>query len=378
MISYEEIQKWLKWISDLKISNHFKEISNFFFHPNKFWTHYDSLLNKDRVIQLTTYASLYILIFLLSTANHCFWDGMHVLLMELLGILPFVLCVVLAVVVAQFSIPDKAIINKSILLCIYSYCLFIPFQILFLSLFYNSENYLFYALACVVSIIAEIFVVLVSLRIFVDSIKGKIVYICAVLCFFTILDLSMDKLGFVSKSSNFKDVVTQERFELGKSIKNPYTIPTHVISHENEAIFYLYSSPIDSIAVHKYSEELYFEELNTDIDSLLRIIPRTRYKTNREFFTSMYIIKKQIKYINDNKSYEANPVIKRDTIWHDKNTLTCIEYREFSPDCSRMNRDILELDIKYSTTFENAQKIGYLRCLYRPYVIWKLFTNKAD
>ena len=378
MISYEETQKWLNWIRDLKISNHIKEISNFCFHPSVFWLHYDSLSNKDRVVQLLTYSSLFVIIFLLSNANPSFGEGVHILLMELLGIFPFILCVVLSVIVAHLSFPEKAIISKSILLCIYSYCLFIPFQILFLSLFHNCENYLFYAIACLVSIIAEFFVITISLRIFVNSTKRKIVYICSVLCLFTILDFSMDKLGFVSKSINFTDVITQERFDLGKSIKNPYTIPTHVISHRNEVIFYLYCSPVDSVATHKYSEELFFAELKTDIDSLLRIIPRTKYKTNREIFNSTYILKKQINYIHDNKLYIANPLIKRDTIWHDNNTITSLEIREFSPNCSRMNNDILNLDIKYSTTFDNVQKIGYLRCLYRPYIIWKLIMNKTD
>lgn len=376
--SYDDIQKWLKWFCELNIYNHFKEIFNFFFHPMIFWTHYDKMSAKDKIVQFITYAGIYIIIFLLcGTYSHAV-DSIKVLLTELLSIIPFVLCIVLSIVFAQIPNIKNESISRCVLLGVYSYLIFIPFQILFLTLFYNSENYLFYAIACIVSIVAEIYMILVSLRMFIGSKKRKIIYVCAILSLFTIVDLSMDKLGFVSRSTNNTDIIAQERFELGKSIKNPYMIPTHVVSNNGEVIFYLYSSPIDSVAEHKYSEKIYFEELKSDIDSIIQIIPKTKYKTNHDFFNSLYILKKSINNVHTNKLYKNNPIIKNDTIWHDKYTYTSIDIREFSTECSQLNTDILRKEIQYQTTFENAQKVWYLRCLYHPYILYKVYKDMTE
>lgn len=53
--SYDDIQKWLKWFCELNIYNHFKEIFNFFFHPMIFWTHYDKMSAKDKIVQFIHY-----------------------------------------------------------------------------------------------------------------------------------------------------------------------------------------------------------------------------------------------------------------------------------------------------------------------------------
>lgn len=376
--SFDEIQKWLKWLYSLKIFDFIKEIWNFFFHSNIFWKHYNSSSTKNKVLQTTTYVVMFIMIVFLCIPNVQIKESIKVLLTELLGIFPFVLCVLLSTVFALCGSSPKDFIGRILILGVYSYCLFIPLQILFLILFNHSENYLFYAVACLISIIAELYIVIIPCSIFIKTKKGKFIYVITILCAFTLLDFSMDKLGFVSQNKNFTDIITQERFELGKSIRNAYTIPTHVISHNAQVLFYLYGSPIDSVCNHKYSEADYFAELKSDIDSLLQIIPRTKYKTNRDIFNSMYVVKKKINSIHNDKSYLSNPIITRDSIKYGTGIITGLEIREYSPECLRMNSEILNSDIQNSTTFENVQKVWYLRCIYRPYILFKLIRNNIS
>ena len=159
-----------------------------------------------------------------------------------------------------------------------------------------------------------------------------------------------------------------ERYKLGQSVKNAYDIPTHVCSHNNgKDVFYLYSSPIDSVSSVKYEKpEEYIKILKEDMDSLKAIESRCLFKTNKEFFSKMYDLKKDVLYVHETKLYKRSPVIKESVIRYDSIVVDIITYQEFNRDISNENDRLLEQEIIWTKQYREAFSTNYIGYLWHP------------
>ena len=365
-MSYDEIHKWWDAATGWKIHSHLRSIVDFYFHPVVFWKNYDELLMKDKVVQFVTYVSLCVLILFCLQVIPTIHQGAGMVLMDLLRLFPYFLSILIALILSHIGSHQNNLISKGIVFATYLYLLFVPIQVLFLLIFRHSENYLFYSAALFVTIVIDIYVMIVPCMAFLNNGKSRIVYVFTWILFISICDVLYIKYDIRDSNEAFADVITEERYELGNLISNPYLIPTAVITDTSGmALGYLYCTPVDTVARLGEDDQKYFEKLERDIDSLVCIIPRAEYKINRDFFKKMCELKKCILYIYQTRKYLSNPIEEK------KNTSArVVECRAFSKECSEMNRDLLQQDVRYQQKYERATRVCYIRYLYRPYLLW--------
>ncbi len=370
-MSFDEIHKWWDVAIGQKVHLHLQSVADFYFRPVVFWKNYDGLLTKDKVVQFITYVFIFVLILFCCEMVSSIHQGVKVVLMDLMRLFPYFLCVLIALILSHIGSLPSNLISKGLVFVAYLYLLFIPIQVLFLLIFRYSENYLFYSVALLVSIVIDIYVMVVPCMAFLGNWKSRLVYILIWVLLISMCDVLYVKCDIRDSNEAFADVITEERYELGISISNPYLIPVTVITDTGGmALGYYYCTPVDTEATLGEEDQKYFAQLERDIDSLVCIIPRAKYKINRDFFKGMYDLKKCILFVNQNRKYLSNPV--EDT---KKTSRGLLEYRVFSKECSEMNRNLLQEDVRYQQKFERAKRVCYIRYLYRPYLLWKYVEN---
>ena len=371
-MSFDEIHKWWDAATGWKIHSHLRSIVDFYFHPVVFWKNYDELLMKDKVVQFVTYVSLCVLILFCLQVIPTIHQGAGMVLMDLLRLFPYFLSILIALILSHIGSHQNNLISKGIVFATYLYLLFVPIQVLFLLIFRHSENYLFYSAALFVSIVIDIYVMIVPCMAFMNDWKSRIVYVLTWILLISMCDVLYIKFDIRDSNEVFVDVITEERYELGNSISNPYLIPTAVITDTSgKALGYYYSTPVDTVATLGEDDQKYFGNLERDIDSLTCIIPRAKYKINRDFFKEMCELKKCILHINHTRKYLSNPIEET------KNTgIRVVEIRAFSMECSEMNCNLLQKDISYQQKYERATRVCYIRYLYRPYLLWNYIESQ--
>lgn len=370
-MSFDEIHKWWNVAIGQKVHLHIQSVADFYFRPVVFWKNYDELPTKDKVVQFVTYTLAFVLILFCCEIVSTIHQGVSVVLMELLHLFPYFLCVLLALIFSCIGSFQRILISKGLVYVTYLYLLFIPIQVLFLLIFKYSENYLFYSVALSVSIVIDVYVMVVPCLAFLNNWKSRVIYVLAWIFLMSICDVLCIKYDIKDSNEAFADVITEERYELGISISNPYLIPVAVITDaDGMALGYYYCTPIDTVATLGEDDKKYFAQLERDIDSLVCIIPRAKFKINRDFFKGICDLKKCILHVNHNRKYLSNPV--------EKTKMTSrglIEYRVFSKECSEINHNLLQQDIRYQQRYEQAKLVCYIRYIYHPYLLWKYIES---
>ena len=367
MMSFDEIQKWWHAAIGRKVHLHLQSIVDFYFRPVLFWKNYDKLPTKDKVVQFVTYTYVFVLILFCCEMVSTISRGVSFVLMDLLRLFPYFLCVLFALIFSCIRSFQGNLISKGLIFVIYLYLLFIPIQVLFLLIFRYSENYLFYSVALLVSIVIDVYVMVVPCLAFLNNWRSKVVYVFSWILLISICDVLYINYDIRDSNEAFADVITEERYELGLSISNPYLIPVAVITDTGgKALGYYYCTPVDTVATLGKDDQKYFAQLERDIDTLVCIIPRAKYKINRDFFKGMCDLKKCILHVDLNRKYLSNPVeeIKQ-------TSSGVIEYRVFSKECSKINHNLLQQDLRFQQKYEQAKLVCYIRYLYRPYLLWK-------
>lgn len=371
LLKYDEIEKWWNAIVNLKVHQHVACIMKFYFHPSVFWKRYDKLSSRDKAIQFGTYATLFVIILLCCGVIEDVYEGIKVLLMELLRLSVYWVSIILALIVATRSFQKK-VVEKGVIFGIYLYLLFIPIQVIFLLIFKNSEAYLFYALALLVSIVIDVYIIVVPCMAFLTRKRDKWIYVLAWMALISLADFFYIKYEIKDSDLLNRDVIAQERYDRGKNIQTGYKIPAAVVSTPDGAhTRYLYQTPIDTIATLIENDAEYFRQLEADVDTLANIIPSMEYRMNQDFYDYAYNLKKHILYVYKNCTYRRNPVIKRrDTEYG------VVEYRVFSDECAEMNYKLLSMETKYHEKFERVKSVNYMRLLYRPYILWTYIDSR--
>ena len=192
------------------------------------------------------------------------------------------------------------------------------------------------------------------------------------LLFLNIFDGIFAFSGFrAPHNENYDDILIEERFDLGQSLKSGYDIPSHVCTWESSGkTWYLYSNPLDSIASKKNQDDnKYFKDLKEDIDSLNGIINRCRYNSNKDFFRSLILLKKEILYVHEKQTYKTNPIIKVEEIYSDSILIDRILFRDYSNTIVLKNYELLEFEIDSKKQYEKATKTLNLFYILHPVLI---------
>lgn len=366
-------QKVKKW----DVLGHIRRIKDLLLHPRRFWQEYEKTPIKGKLIQFVAYAALFALtIWLVADDSLSFADLVKVIAMEVASLFVFVAILYLAN--STVKKDWRGLLFYVVFCCYVKFICIIP-QLIAFKAYYQSEAPLLLGVAAFVSIAAELIIIIYPAYICQNSKKNIFLAILISVLLLNLYDSFYIITGFSRPSNpNYENVIARERYELGKSIKNAYDIPSFAVSSErNKDVWYLYSNPTDSVASLKFNDKgHFFEDLTEDIDSLKFLSGRCRFKTNRIFFDEMYQLKKGILYVHETKSYENAPVCKQTDIMIDSVIVDRIYYRKFNREIEEENASLMKQEIKEAEQYEMAISTFYIGALWHPVLFVKqLYDN---
>lgn len=372
----------------IKLVNHLSYISLFLTQPAKFWRNYNRLPKKQKIIQYFLYACFFLLVFWISSSAIVSYRAMlKVLLIEIASMIPYIIVVWLSLLLSK-SYRNGSAFVRSFVLCSYAKFLIVPFELIGLLLYVYTESVVYIGLAALVTLIAEIYV-LVSPFTFINSdnpLNSKLIYLGYAFVLVNIIDIFFIVSGFDwPRQDNLRDRITEERYEQTKSIQNPYLIPIYVCLGEKSGTqYYLYSQPNDNKARKDSMEDSeYYRVLQADIDSLKVISNRCRFAVNRDFFNSLYQVKKRIQYIHQHNLYDSNPIVKETVFMYNDIEVDKLRYLIFDEEVKRAIIQLFERDITLSKHYQIAistQHLGYLWHIasFGQYIGYKSALNESE
>lgn len=377
----EKLESFFGKMKDWGILRHILKIPNMLLHPRRFWMDYNLMSTQDKFIQFTTYGALFALaIWLVSYESLSIVDLIKIIAMEIAALFVYVVIISLANVIVK---REWSNLWFFVVFCCYTKFICLIPALLALRSYYETETPLLMSLSILISMVAELIILIYSSYV-CQKTKRKV--FGAILLSVFILNI-YDSVFIITDlprpiSTNYENSIIKERFELGKSIKNAYEIPTYVLSWEKSGdICYLYSNPTDTIASRKFDDtERFFEDLAEDIDSLKVITKRCKFNTNKKFFDEMYSLKKGIKYVHDTKSYKYSPILKQKDVMLDSIVVDRLYYREFNKELKEINDKLLIQEVKEAEQFAMAYSINNFGALWHPvlFINWlkKIKTNE--
>lgn len=373
MCKLSDIKDVFGFFNELNIWRYLKDIGYFVFSPRKFWENWDGYSTKERYIQGTLYGTIALLILLCTGIGDTWSDRVGVLLLNFFVSMPFFLCVLLSAYITMSNRTHDAIV-KIIVFCVYMFFIVTSLQTPFFKAYVKAENYLYLALANGVSILAEYYLLFIPMYVFEPKIRRRVYYVIAMIVSMSLIDIAATKLEFYSSSmcpEIATDFITKERYELGQSLRAPYVVPQYAITFNKSGDTQLtYVGPNDMEITEKISTSEYIEALYDDMDSLQVISKRARFRTNKEFFNAVYSVKRECLKTYETKSYLANKTLYRKILIYNDNPVDSLDVRYFNEECIVANNQLFQKDMNYSNAYSNAMGVLYLRCLYRPYILY--------
>lgn len=376
---FEQIILFLKKVSEWGVLQHISKIYDMLVHPRRFWQTYDRMSLNDKLMQFATYAALFAsFLWLMSYSRPTSGELLKVLIIEISTIIPYILIAYLANSIVKKDWSRFMFFCVSC--CYIKFICLIP-ELVFLRTYYETETPLMMAIVAFIPIIVELLNFVLPAIVYQTSKRKIIIAVLLSIAFLNIYDGVFVFTGWPRpRVGSSENLITKERYKLGQSVKNAYDIPTHVCSHNNgKDVFYLYSSPIDSVSSVKYENpDEYIKILKEDIDSLKAIEGRCLFKTNKEFFSKMYDLKKDVLYVHETKSYKRYPVIKESVIKYDSIVVDIITYQEFNRVISNENDRLLEQEIIWTEQYREAFSTNYIGYLWHPILFFTSVYKKDD
>ena len=369
LLDLKKLEEFWNKAKEWGIFKHIQKLPDMLCHPRHFWQEYQLMSVRDKVIQFLTYGALFaVFICLASSESLSIVEIARIITLETVSIIAYVIIISLANILVKRDWHDLWLF---VVFCCYTkYICVIP-QLLALRAYYEFETPVFMGIAALIAVLTELMIVIYPAYIWQNT-KRKILYAI----FLSVLFLNLYDGFFIisglprSKSSNYDNIIMKERFELGKSIRNAYDIPSYVVSSDHSKDeWYLYSNPVDTVASLKFADtEQFIAVLSQDIDSLKAISSRCRFKTNREFFNEMYMLKRGILYIHETKQYKNSPIYKETDVMMDSIIIDRIYYRLFDKDVTDLNAKLLKQELKEDEQFSMAFYVRYLGALWHPFL----------
>lgn len=346
----------MNWISNTKeffiiikewnLAQYFIVLKDFYFHPKRFWNKYNRLSSKNKTYQFLTYFAIFVIV-ILGFKGYTIANFFRLLTQ----VVSLTLITTILFVGFYLSKTDtKGIKNIVIYSCYYLFLLF-PLELIFWTAYEITGDYHVLFIHNIVYVLLDLFLWFVPVFIFITDWKKRIITILTI--FITLNTAEVVIYPMRSNDSPFThNYIGEERYELGKTIKNAYVIPYCVVTNKNNTdLFYLYSGPTDSIA-WKVDTKQYFEDLEKDMDLLKIISKQCEYDENKIFFSRLFEIRRGIAYCHQNQQYSNK--IAKETIVADSEgrELDRYIYRLFNEDIMVLNNELLETDVRDAEAYK--------------------------
>lgn len=340
------IREFVTLIKEWNLTQHFVALKDFYFRPKRFWNKHNRLSSKNKTIQFLTYFAIFVCITLgfkgYTIAN----------LFKLLSqIVSLTLIIVVLFVGFYLSKTNKKNIKNIVIYgCYYLFLLF-PIELIFWTAYEITGDYHILFIHNVIYVLLDLYLWFAPAFVFITDWKKRIITIITIFIALNIAEVVIYPMRR-NDTPFTHNYIGEERYELGKTIKNAYIIPYCVVTNKsNTDLFYLYSGPTDSIA-WSIDTKQYFEDLEKDIDLLKTISEQCEYDENKIFFSRLFEIRRGIAYCHQNHQY-SNKITKEtvvaDTTGRELDRYT---YRLFNEDIIEFNNELLEIDIRDAEAYE--------------------------
>lgn len=376
MVNLDQIEKWFSKAKEFGVFEELSKIPDLFVKPRKFWNNYDGLTNGRKWLQFFTFALVFTIILWWGRFSETSFTYLgKALIAEIIVAIASIIIVFLGNVIVDRSLRSK--VWHFVAYCCYvRFIVLIPYMIA-LRFFVLCESYFYLALAIILAFIGEIYLYFVPAYVFQRGWKKiTLAFVVTLICV-NVYDGFFILSGFQrTHNGNFDDILTEERFDLGKNLKGGYDIPTHVCSWEGiDKNWYLYGSPFDSIATSRETDDAaYMKEIKEDADSLAIITERCRFEKNRDFFKMLLVQRRLIQIVHDNKTYKSNPIEKVEVVYKDSMLIDRIIFRRFSQEVDSLNTELVKFEIDQRSQYEAAMSVSNILVVFHPVHIiynWK-------
>ena len=374
---FNKLEEFWRKATEWGILKHISKIPDMLCRPRRFWQGYESMPIKDKVIQFLTYGALFaIVIWLVSYETLSIGELAKIVAMEIAALFLYVVILSLANMIVK---REWRGLWFFVVFCCYTKFIFLIPELLALKGYVMTETPLLMGVAALIPALVELLLLFYPALVWQNS-RGKTVVAILLSIFF--LNVYDSVFVFTDlprpKTANFDNAILKERFDLGKSIKNAYDIPTYVLSWESsKKEWFLYSNPADTIASKKYEDtERFFAVLEEDIDSLKAISGRCRFNTNKSFFNQMYSLKKNVLYVYKTKAYRDSPVFDQVEVKVDSIVVDRIIYREFSRELKEINDKLAIQELREAEQFSKVTSVNYIGALWHPVWFISSLTSK--
>ena len=367
------IKEFVVLIKEWNLTQHFIALRDFYLHPRRFWNKYNRLSAKNRTSQFFTYFAIFACVILgfkgYTIAN------LFKLLAQIVSLA--LITVVLFVGFYLSKTNKKDIKNIVIYGCYYLFLLF-PIELIFWTAYEITGDYHILFIHNIVYVLLDLFLWFAPAFIFITNWGKRIITTITIFIALNIAEVVIYPMR--SNDNSFThNYIGEERYELGKTIKNAYIIPYYIVSNRNNTdSFYLYSEPTDSIAWSADTKQ-YFEDLEKDMDVLKTISEQCEYDENKIFFSRLFEIRRGIVYCHKSHHY-SNIITKEDIVTDTTGVeLDRYTYRLFNEDIIELNNELLEIDNRDAEAYELSLSPLKLTMWIRPALMLAIkYNNKTN
>ena len=350
----------MDWLSDIKkicsiveewnLAQHFIALKDFYIHPKRFWKRYNRLSRKDKIYQFITYFAIFAII-----ALGCNGYAINDIFKLVAPIAQFAF-VTIVLIGGYCLLYHKEGICISAILTYSSYYLFliVPIGTIFAAAYYATGSYHILFLLTITDVIMQLYLWIMPSIIFLSTKKERIIAIISIFIVLNVAEVVMYPFHNHISASNYPNYINNERYELGKSIRNAYTVPHYVVTNKrNTERFYLFAGPTDSLT-HSTDTTQYFEQLAADMDYLRTVSDKCRYEENKIFFSQLFDIRRCILHCHQHHQY-SNEIAKETVVVNaDKQEIDRYFYQLFNADVLNLNNKLYEIEIKDAQAYELA------------------------
>lgn len=361
-----QIKDWMPIVKEWHLMQHITALKNYYIHPRKFWNEYSGLTSKDKTIQFLLYLGIYTFLSL-SLLEIPQENAVKLITVQASGLLTIVVVLYLGYLISH----DEHHIPFTHFLIFSCYVIFLMsplWMILYVS-YAETGSYTILLIMSIVYALIDFYLWFAAPIIFIRNWKTCTLTILSTFAALNIVEVAVYALQG-NNGTSYPNYIREERAKLGRSIHYPYVIPYCVVSNKDcTDSFYLFTDPTDSLATRIDSKQ-YFDKLKIEIDTLPQIIDRCKYKRNQLFFSKLLHIRKGILYCHS-KGHYSNKILKEIVLAtiDDKKEFDRYTYREFNEELTKLNDDVLKMDLDDARAYNIALLPLQLPILIRPGLI---------
>ena len=388
--SLDKIDKLWDSAERMGFIGHFLSIWLFLFHPRSFWDKYKKLTAKDKSYQFIAFAAVYAATIWLTSYDSPSVEELIKRIVVLIVMLSYYIGVVF---LANFIVNRKVKLFRfaAVNSCYTSFLYGIP-QLFAIKIYYEKEIPLFLALAVILPFIVELIIIVSSAYVWQRGRWKVIKAVVLSIVFLNVADVACMLAGW-DKSDSFKEnLVIKEREDFIRPITTIYDMPRYYFFGENDSIEGYVVTTYAGMGYSRFEEaDNYNKSLKEEIDSLKAVAARCRYEINKDFFTDMFRVKKEVLALNERRVFKNSPFLNHADIGREEQQFNGKTLQSYDKDvCDAFwtvrskDGDMLE---KHKEAF-SCNKIGYLwhpcQLVYdmnkyrMPYILSKYFGYKKN